>query len=133
MKGLDTDVLVRYLSQDDPKQAAVATREIEAAADAGETMLIQPLVLCELVWVLESAYGFGKGHVLTALEQILRTAQFEVADKDTVWQALGDYRRGKGDFADYCLGRANHRAGAETTLSFDKALKDSDHFQVLEP
>jgi predicted nucleic-acid-binding protein len=131
VKGLDTNVLVRYLTQDDPRQAATATRAIEAAASAGETLLIQPLVLCELVWVLESAYRFGKDEILATLEQILRTAQFEVAEKDTVWQALGDYRRGRGDFADYCLGRANHRAGAETTLSFDKALRDSDHFEVL--
>jgi len=110
VKGLDTNVLVRYLIQDDPKQAAIATREIEGAADAGETMLIHPLVLCELVWVLESAYGFGKGHVLTALEQILRTAQFEVAAKDTVWQALGDYRRGKGDVSVRASGTGHGRA-----------------------
>ena len=130
MKGLDTNLLVRYLTEDDPEQAALATREIEAAADAGEPMLLQPLVLCELAWVLQSAYGFGKGHVLSVLEQILRTAQFEVADKDAVWQALGDYRRGKGDFSAYYLGRANREAGAEATLSLDKALSDSPHFQA---
>ena len=79
-----------------------------------------------------AAGGPCKDEILSALEQILRTAQLEVAEKDTVWQALGDYRRGKGDFSDYCLGRANHRAGAETTLSFDRALKGSPHFEVLE-
>jgi predicted nucleic-acid-binding protein len=131
MKGLDTNVLVRYLTQDDPKQAAIATREIEGAADSGEKMLIQPVVLCELVWVLESAYDFAKSDILTVLERVLRTAQFEIGDKDTVWQALADYRSGKGDFSDYYLGRANRRGGAETTLSFDTALKGSPHFQIL--
>lgn len=131
MKGLDTNVLVRYLTQDDAEQAAVATREIEAAADSGEKLHIQPVVLCELAWVLESAYDFPKADVLTALEHILRTAQLEFADKDTVWQALGDYRRGRGDFADHYLGRANAAAGAPVTLTFDKALKGCPRFRVL--
>lgn len=132
MKGLDTNVLVRYLTQDDPKQAAVATREIERAAAKGEKMLLQPIVLCELVWVLDSAYGFSKAEILPVLERILRTAQFEIAEKDAVWQALGDYRRGKGDFSDYCLARLNCKEGAAVTLSFDTALKASPQFQILQ-
>jgi len=129
--GLDTNVLVRYLTQDDAKQAAVAAREIEAAAERGDRLHIHPLVLCELVWVLDAAYGFPKADILRALERILRTAQFEFADKDVLWQALADYRGGRGDFADYYLGRANAAAGAHLTLTFDKALKDCPRFQVL--
>ena len=64
MKGLDTNVLVRYLTQDEPSQAAIAAEEIEQAAAKAEKMLIQPLVLCELVWVLETAYDFGKAEIL---------------------------------------------------------------------
>lgn len=131
MTGIDTNVLVRYLTQDDRKQAEAAANILEGAAAKGNRILIQPLVLCELVWVLESAYGFPKSDLLRALEGILRTAQFEVAEKDTAWQALSDYRRGKGDFSDYYLGRANEKAGAATTLTFDKTLKGSPRFQVL--
>ena len=94
-------------------------------------MLIQPLVLCELVWVLETAYDFGKAEILGILDQIIRTREFEVADKDTVWHALAEYRRGKGDFSDYYLGRSNERDGAPQTLTFDKALKGSPRFRVL--
>ena len=131
MTGLDTNVLLRYLTLDDKEQASVAAREIEAAAAAGERMLIQPLVLCELAWVLESAYRFGKPEILTILERILVTAQFEIAQKDTVWAALGDYRRGRGDFSDYYVGRANEKHGAPFTLTFDKALKDEPRFRLL--
>ena len=131
MKGLDTNVLIRYLTQDDETQAAVAAREIEGAGAKGEKMLIHPLVLCELVWVLESAYGFPKGDLLKALDGILRTAQFEIMEKDAVWQALADYRQGKGDFSDYYLGRANEHAGSPITLTFDKTLKGNPRFQVL--
>lgn len=131
IKGLDTNVLVRYLTQDDEGQAEVAAKTIEGAAAKGEEMLIQPIILCELVWVLESAYDFPKTDLLRALEGILRIAQFEIAEKDTVWQALSDYRQGKGDFSDYYLGRANEKAGAANTLTFDKTLKGLPRFQVL--
>ena len=131
MRGLDTNVLLRYLTLDDKEQAAIAAREIDAAAVAGERMLIQPLVLCEMVWVLESAYRFGKREILTILERILMTAQFEIAQKDIVWAALGDYRRGKGDFSRYYAGRANEKHGASLTLTFDKALKGEPRFRLL--
>ncbi len=131
MKALETNVLVRYLTQDEPKQAAIAAGEIEQAAARDEKLLIQPLVLCELVWVLESAYNLGKADILRVLDQIVRTRQFEVTDKDAVWHALADYRQGKGDFSDYYLGRANERDGAPQTLTFDKALRGSPRFQVL--
>jgi len=131
MTGLDTNLLVRYILQDNPDQAARATREIEAAADRGEEILIQPVVLAELVWVLERSYRFARADVVQAFERVLRGAQFEIADAATVWQAFGDYRRGRGDFADCYVGRANHAAGADTTLTFDKGLKDNPHFTVL--
>lgn len=131
MKGLDTNVLVRYLTQDDPRQAAVAAREIEGASKKGERLLVQPIVLCELVWVLESAYGARKEEILGVLERILRTAQFELAEKDVLWRSLADYRAGKGDFADHYLGRSNESGGAETTLTFDRALKGNPRFRVL--
>jgi len=131
MKGLDTNVLVRYLTQDDPKQAAVATKVIEGAAAKGDKLILHPLVFCELIWVLETAYDFPKADILKVLERILRTAEFEVSEKDLLWLALADYRSGKGDFSDYYLGRANERAGAKVTLSFDSALKGEPYFQIL--
>jgi len=131
IKGLDTNVLVRYLTQDDKGQAEVASKTIEGAAAKGEKMLIHPIILCELVWVLESAYDFPKTEIMKALEGILRIAQFEIVEKDTVRQALSDFRQGKADFSDYYLGRANEKAGAGITLTFDKTLKGLPRFQVL--
>ena len=94
MTGLDTNVLVRYLTQDHPAQSATAAREIEQAARSGAKLVISPIVLCELVWVLESAYDYGRSEVAGALDRILRTAQFEVLEKDLLWPALEEYRRG---------------------------------------
>jgi predicted nucleic-acid-binding protein len=131
MKGLDTNILVRYLTQDDRKQSKLAEKEIEKAISSGEKLMVQPIVICELVWVLESAYDYRKSEILTVLDQIMRTAQFEISDKDTVWRALNDFYESKGDFADYYIGRAHKRSGAMITLTFDKLLKDSEMFSVL--
>jgi len=131
MKGLDTNVLVRYLTQDDPAQAETATRAIENAAESGDKLVIQPVVLFERVRVLDSAYGFKKDAIVATIERILRTAQFQVADKDIVWQAFTDYRAGTGDFSDHYIGRANARDGAETTLTFDKSLRGDTRFEML--
>ena len=131
MKGLDTNVLVRYLVRDDIRQAAVADREIQACAAAGEKMVLQPVVLCELIWVLESAYGYSKQELLPILERILRTSQFEIVQRDVVWRALAEYGTSKGDFSDYLISEANHEAGAMETLTFDRALKSSGRFRVV--
>ena len=131
MTGLDTNVLVRYLTQDDPAQAKKATAVIERAAERAEKLLVHPVVLCELVWVLETAYGYCKDAVAPVLERILRTAQFEIPDKDTAWRAWGDYKSGKGDFSDYLIGRANRRLGAEHTVTFDRELRSRREFRVL--
>jgi predicted nucleic-acid-binding protein len=131
MTGLDTNILVRYLTQDEPAQAKKAAAIIEEAATKGEKLLVHPVVLCELVWVLETAYDYGRSEVAATLDRILRTAQFEVPDKETVWSAWADYRSGKGDFADYLIGRANERCGAAKTVTFDQALKGHRQFHVL--
>jgi predicted nucleic-acid-binding protein len=131
MKGLDTNVLVRYLTQDDLKQSKLAEQKIEEAVSQGEKLVIQPVVLCELVWVLESAYGYKKAITVPVLDQILRTAQFEIIDKDIIRRALADFTENQGDFADYYISRANERSGAPLTLTFDKSLKKDSLFYVL--
>lgn len=131
MTGLDTNVLVRYLTDDDPIQSGKASTLVEESVAKGEKLLVHPVVLCELVWVLETAYDYGRSEVAATLDRILRTAQFQIPDKETVWGAWMDYRAGKGDFADYLIGRANARLGAVTTVTFDKAMKGHKHFRML--
>lgn len=132
MKGLDTNVLVRYLVKDDIQQAEKASAFIRKAISEGEALFINHIVLCELVWVLESAYGFPKREIADVLEKLLMTRQFEIESRDIVRQAVSDYRHGKGDVADYLIGRLNHARGCDETITFDRALKPTSHFVVLE-
>lgn len=132
MIGLDTNVLVRYLVRDDKKQAEKASNCIRNAAEKEIGCFINHIVLCELVWVLESAYDFRKEEITGVLEKILVTRQFIIQDKDVVRRAVYDYGQGKGDLADYLIGGVNHMLGCDMTFTFDRSLRNSPAFKVLE-
>jgi predicted nucleic-acid-binding protein len=129
--GFDTNVLVRYLTQDDLAQARKANAVVDGAVGSGERLHLDVVVLCELVWVLRGAYEFGKQTVIEALAKILDAAQFSVEDRDLLRDALEAYRGGQGDFADYVLGLRNRKAGCGSTVTFDRALKRNELFSML--
>jgi predicted nucleic-acid-binding protein len=131
MIGLDTNVLVRYLTRDDPAQFARASAFIESATGRGEQLLVNAAVLCELVWVLDSAYGYSRQEIAGALERVLATAQFDIERLDEARQALSDFRNTKADFSDALIGRINLALGAGHTVTFDRGLKAVETFRLL--
>lgn len=131
MKGLDTNVLVRYLTDDDEDQAAKAARYIARATARGGRCYVSPIVLCELVWVLRDAYGHSRTEVATTIEQILATVQFEIGGRDLAREALAGYSSGAGDFADYLIGAFGRDAGCEETATFDRRLRPASGFRLL--
>lgn len=131
MKGLDTNVLVRYFTQDDPSQSKAANALIEACLASNTPCFVNHIVLCELLWVLRGAYEYDKETASSVLDKMLSTSEFIIEEKDQVRQALEHYRAGQGDFSDYLLGLGNLQAGCEKTVTFDKSLKKSELFQIL--
>jgi predicted nucleic-acid-binding protein len=119
LKGLDTNVLVRYLVQDDPEQSNKAAKFVGNQCSIDEPGLINRIVMCELVWVLESAYGYPREKVELALEKILRTAQLRIEDHQEAWSSFREYQAG-ADFADAFIGAVNRRLGCEHTVTFDR-------------
>lgn len=133
MKGLDTNVLLRFLTGDDPDQSPAARRLLEEGEARGERFHVTTTVLCELVWSLRGArYGHGREAIANAVEALLESTLFELADRDLVRRALDEYRAGPGDFADYLIGWQNDAAGCDGTFTFDGDLKGSDRFAVLD-
>lgn len=122
MIGLDTNVLVRYLTQNDADQAELANRLIETKCSKETPGFISLIVLCEPTWVLRGAYGYKKSLVVDVLEHILITGEFEVENANIAHCALTAYKRGKADFADYVIACTNSSAGCEATYSFDRKL-----------
>ena len=100
MIGLDTNVLVRYIAQDDRRQAAKATRVIEEECSETCPGFVAVIVLAELVWVFESCYGGAKAEIVAVLQRILRTKQLVVQDAETIWKAVRLFEASKADFAD---------------------------------
>jgi predicted nucleic-acid-binding protein len=131
MIGFDTNVLVRLLVRDDSVQAARVDALVEDCLDSGEAILLNGIVLCEAVWVLESAYGFSRGVIGEVLEKILLTRQLEVEDREGVWRALGRFKKGRADFADYLLGERNSALGCHRTATFDRSLEGEEGFRLL--
>jgi predicted nucleic-acid-binding protein len=122
MIALDTNVLVRYLVDDDPQQSRQAARLIERAVARDESLFISDMVFCETVWVLVSAYGLPRTEIADALGALLRARSLVFASTDRLASALEAYRRGKGDFADYLIREQAHAHGADAVATFDKAL-----------
>jgi predicted nucleic-acid-binding protein len=130
MTGIDTNVLVRYLVQDDPHQARKATRFITNECSSEDPGLINRIVLCELVWVLESAYGYARANVALALEKILRTTQFTIEDHQEAWSSFREYQGG-ADFADSFIVTVNRRLRCQRTVTFDRKAARRPGFALL--
>jgi len=117
--GLDTNILLRYIIQDEPKQAKLAERFIESQLSARNPGFINQIVLCELVWVCESAYKFARDDVAAMVQRVLETNVFIVERSDLAWKALQLYRADL-DFPDALIGLTNSSFGCERTVTFDK-------------
>ena len=131
MIGLDTNLLVRYLTKDDPTQFSKAKALIDATAAAGDRFVINSAVLCELVWVLRTTYDYSREEIAGAVEYILTIAEFDVERPDETRLALQEFQSTKADFSDALIGRINQSLGAEHTATFDRHLKGLDTFHVL--
>ena len=119
MIGLDTNVLARYIVEDDEKQARIATRIIDSCT-VDEPGFVSHIVLIELTWVLSSCYDADKNALIAVIEQLLQTKQLIVDQGQIVWHALDDYKKSSADFSDCLLSRINQEAGCSTTVTFDK-------------
>jgi len=129
--GIDTNILVRYITQDDELQSGVATEFIENYCSNGNKIFVNHLVICELVWVLKKCYKLSKPKSINVIEHILQISQFSIENAQVIWQALTDYKRGSADFADYVVGRTNIFNKCDETVTFDKKASKSKGFLLL--
>jgi predicted nucleic-acid-binding protein len=131
VRGIDTNILVRFFTRDDPEQSQIS-RDLFARAEAeNERFHVSTIVLCELVWVLRSQYRHNRGEICSILGSLLDIGLLQIQDRDLARRALEEFREGPADFADYLIGWQNRRAGCEKTLTFDGDLKNHPGFIVL--
>lgn len=119
MIGIDTNILIRFLVQDDPAQAAAA-RSLFDRCSAREPGFIGREVLVETVWVLERAYGRTPAEISVALMGLLETEELVLEEAAEVATAAQAYGEGAADFADHMIAAAALRAGCQTLYTFDR-------------
>ncbi len=122
MAALDTNVLVRFLVQDDARQGAAAHRLIRGAVDAGGALFVPVTVVLELEWVLRSSFRFDKSGVLQALFGLLGSFELVFESEGAVEAALGHYADSTADFADCLHAALALMAGEQPSWTFDKAV-----------
>lgn len=120
MIGIDTNVLVRYIAQDDAAQSGRAASFIEKECSASTPGFVGLVVLVEVVWVSESAYGASRDEVADIVRRLLSIRQLHVQDAETAWRALRLFESSKADFADCLVERSAVAAGCESVVTFDK-------------
>lgn len=131
MIGIDTNVLLRVIVADEPKQAEAARNFIRNHCSSDDPGYVSHVTLVELVWTLAKAYHLSREEIGAAVEQILETAQLDVEASSDVVAALRDYRKGPVDFADCLLARINAAAGCEHTVTFDRKAAKLPGFKLL--
>ena len=131
MIALDTKLLVRLLTNDDPRQAAKVEAWLRDNATPKTPAYVDHVVLCELGWVLERSYGYDRAEVHAALAALLEQDHLKVESPGLVRQALMMYADGPADFSDYLLAVRAQAAGYSPVLTLDKKAAKTATHQLL--
>jgi predicted nucleic-acid-binding protein len=119
MKGLDTSILIRYLTQDDPVQSRRANEIVERKLSPQSPGFVSLVAIAEVAWVLRSRYKATGREIATALERILACDSLEVQNEQQVYEAMLAVKAGEGSFADALICALGGWAGCTSTLTFD--------------
>lgn len=120
MIGLDTNIVVRYLAQDDPLQSARATQIFEQRLTPAEPGFISLVTMAETVWVLSRAYGLSRTEIAAAVERMLQVDTLVVQNEQQVFTAMIALKAGIASFSDALIGAVSAWAGSRYTLTFDQ-------------
>lgn len=131
MIGLDTNVVLRYLLQDDPAQTRVANRIFEQQLSAPNPGFLNLATVLEIVWVLRSVLGRTPIQIAAHLETILSRTTLEVQNAEQVYEAAFALKRGTGEFEDALIGALNAWAGCSSTVTFDRKAGRLPHFRRI--
>lgn len=131
MKGLDTNILVRYFIQDDLDQLQQTIQLFDQATQTDDVFLINDVVLCEFIWVMESRYKYRKIDLLSLLESLLHSSLFAYESRRVVEQAFSDFRNSRADFSDCLINRRNQDLDCTETYTFDRKTQGLNGFTVL--
>jgi len=120
MIGLDTNVLLRYIAQDDPKQSPRAIEIIERRLTEQEPGFVSLVTVLEVVWVLKGLFQRSRQEIANDIEMLLAADTLEVQNEQEVYLAVVSLRNGMGTFEDALIGSLGTWRGCSATLTFDE-------------
>jgi predicted nucleic-acid-binding protein len=125
MIGLDTNLLVRFVTQDDPIQCR-QTDEIMRSLSTANQAWISLAVLLELAWTLARVYRIDRPQIIRILDGLIDRQEFRIEQFDTVHEAVRLFRKGRAEFADCLIAASARAAGCSKTVTFDRvAARDT--------
>lgn len=130
MIGLDTNILVRYLTQDAPLQSPKASEIIERRLTEANPGFVSIVAMVETVWVLERAFGLATRDIVRAVERVLQTDVLVVENEQEVFTAMIALKEGQGSFADAVIAALGARMGCSYTLTFDRKAARLPGFEL---
>jgi predicted nucleic-acid-binding protein len=131
MIGLDTNILVRYLTHDDPVQSPKATEIFERRLTPRNPGFVSLVAMVETVWVLDRAYGLTAREIANAVERMLQVEVLVIEHEQQVFSAMIAMKQGQGSFADALIAELGARAGCTRTLTFDQKATRLPGFQLV--
>jgi predicted nucleic-acid-binding protein len=131
MIGIDSNILVRLIVADEPKQVAIARDFIRDHCTPDDPGYISIVVLAEVVWILGRGYQYSRVEIADTIERVMETAQLQVESSTDVALALADYRRGPAGFTDCLIGYVNRTAECTHTVTFDRKAAKLSGFKLL--
>ena len=132
MIALDTNIFIRYLTQDHPKQAKILNKLFDDAEKRKTPLFINLITVCEIVWVLESCYNQSKEMIIETIKIILKTPCLKIDNEEVVTKALSDYTHTNADFSDCLIAKYNQLQDCHYTYTFDKLASKVHGFKVLQ-
>ena len=128
MIAIDTNVLVRYLVQDDPEQGALARQLLEDEATPETPGYVTVVAVLELDWVLRGPYGFSARVVADVIAELMTAPNLVFEHADVIENALASQH---GDLADHVLHGVGAAQGCAKTVTFDRKFARLDGVELL--
>ena len=117
---VDANLILRYFTKEPPDMAEASLKTFSAAQDGQICLIITPIIVAEVVWVLESFYGYSKEKIAVTIIQFLYSDGLEVMELNILTQALSLYHEKNIDFADAILAVSALNRGPIPIYSFDR-------------
>jgi predicted nucleic-acid-binding protein len=130
LRGIDSNILLRLLTEDDPEQLLLANR-LKANSDGAGVLFVNVIVLLETIWVLRRRYRMTQSEVLVAIDNLIVSRDIELEDQGTVIDALVRAGELNVDFADCLIALRNQQLGCEITFTFDRKAARLSEFRLL--